>query len=91
MCLLNDVATDEDGTFLTKKETAIWGSVNAFQPKMCLKSEEFCPTRKQLGKHSHSIGNNKNKSVGRTQRLKIPRLLIKDLFDSVGIFVESTT
>lgn len=81
---------DEDGTFLTKKETAVWGSVEAWKPKMCIKSEGYCRNKEQYGKHLMSIGNNKNVNVGRTARLKIPRLLIKDLFDSIGVGTSHT-
>ena len=77
---------DEDGTFRTKKETMIWGSVNGWDADMCDKAHGYCDIKAEHGRHLESIGNNKNTSVNGTQRLRIPRLLIQSLFDSQGIF-----
>ena len=52
---------------------------------MCDKAHGYCNIKAEHGRHLESIGNNKNTSVNRTQRLRIPRLLIQSLFDSQGI------
>lgn len=76
---------DTDGTFLTKKETAIWGSVENWIPRMCNKAEGYCDNKAKHGKHLESLGNNKqgNHEVNRKHRIRIPQPLIKDLFTSL--------
>jgi hypothetical protein len=75
---------DTDGTFLTKKETAIWGSVDNWTPRMCDRAHGYCAARAKHGKHLMSIGNSVNVNVGRTARLMMPPLLVEELFCSIG-------
>lgn len=76
---------DEDGTFMTKKETAIWGCVENWEPKMCDKKHGYCDAKAKHGKHLEGLGHSKsiNREVPRSQRIRIPPLLVKELFDSI--------
>jgi len=82
---------DTDGTFLTKKETAIWGSVENWNPRMCNKEQGHCEAKKQHGKHLMSIGNSVRVEVGRKARIMMPAELVKELFEASGINAEVVT
>jgi hypothetical protein len=77
---------DEDGTFLTKKETAVWGSVSKWNPRMCTKVAGYCQAKATHGKHMEGIGHTKPgcPEVPRKQRLRIPPLLVQHLFENIN-------
>ena len=68
-----------------KKETAIWGSVENWKPRMCNRQQGQCEAKRKHGKHLMSIGNNDRVNVGRTTRLMIPPELVRELFQASGI------
>ena len=70
----------------SKKETMIWGNrLDAWQPKMCstVAPHTQCEQKRATGKHAQSIGNSHHKEVNRTDRLRIPPALVRDLFMSL--------
>ena len=76
---------DSDGTFMTKKETAIWGCVDDWTPRMCNKEHGHCEAKAKYGKHLEGLGHSKSisREVPRSQRIRIPPQLVKELIDSV--------
>ena len=76
---------DTDGTFPTKKETAIWGSVENWKPRMCNKQQGQCEVKRKHGKHLVCIGNNARVEVGRKARIMMPPELVRELFEASGI------
>ena len=72
------------GPSCSKKETMIWGNrLELWEPRMCNLEQGQCEQKRTTGKHAASIGNSQHKEVGRTDRLRIPGDLIRDLFLSL--------
>jgi hypothetical protein len=74
---------DPDHTFNSKKETAIFGSIENFAPCMCNIEQGQCVAKRHTGKHPDSIGNALGRKVSRVDRLRIPRGLCVALLDSM--------